>query len=75
MQVPGADGDVHRHGDVPFQQAHYLLPFGLRNHYSHDVFHTCGERGKEAGNEGWVRGGNQSERFGRALLSDGIASC
>lgn len=40
LQVPGSDGDVHGYRDVSLQQAHYLLPFGLRNHYSHDVFHT-----------------------------------
>lgn len=74
LQVPGTDADVHGHGDVPFQQAYYLLPFGLRNHYSHDVFHTWGERGEEEGSEGWARGGNQSEMFGRALR-DGMTFC
>lgn len=47
LQVPRPDGDGHHHGDVPLQQADDLLPFRLGNHYCHDVFDTCCERGKE----------------------------
>ena len=49
LQVPGPNGDVHCHSDVSLQQAYYLPPFGLRNHYRHDVFHTCCERARVRG--------------------------
>lgn len=66
LQVAGSDGDVHRHGDVSFQQADDLLPFQLGDHYGHDVFHACCQGGKGRAIRGRGREGeeNNSEMSG-----------